>query len=528
MELNIGTLISKIKQYKFELYLSLGEQIPIKSIKLLPINSLNFDPNVLYITKASDLLHVLPINNPVNIICVSDCSLKLDTYDCYQLNLIIINNVDIIELFNYIQDILLSHQRLTVDSANLFTALVEDKGIQHIIDISYKILGNPIHVSDLSHKILAFTKNINVDDPIWYELTTTGYGSFSHISRGNSIGLYEKVRKSNYPFSTFIEESKIHVLHSNILIDNKPVGYITVPCYFKPYSEEDFEILALLSKVISMEMQKNKFFKNSRGIIYEYFIKDLLDGNLQDSSAVNERIKYLDLNLEDNIYVLTIRSNMPIDGNMTFTDIMGLVSNLQGYSKSIFYNDAIVIILSRKKKIFNLFNDLNGIIQLLNKHKLTAGISSCFHQLTHLRKYYDQSLKAIEIGTHLEKDKLFYNYEDYMIYDFMSICSLSEDIMSFCHPSIFVLLEYDEKHGTNFLESLYVYLYNDKNLVVSANSLHIHRNTLSYRIEKISEIMNLDLNDKDISFHLQFSFKILMFKKATSNNNSKYVNLTFM
>jgi purine catabolism regulator len=42
----------------------------------------------------------------------------------------------------------------------------------------------------------------------------------------------------------------------------------------------------------------------------------------------------------------------------------------------------------------------------------------------------------------------------------------------------------------------------------TASRLHIHRNTLTYRLEQIASITQLDLDDPDARFSLQFALKL--------------------
>lgn len=48
-----------------------------------------------------------------------------------------------------------------------------------------------------------------------------------------------------------------------------------------------------------------------------------------------------------------------------------------------------------------------------------------------------------------------------------------------------------------------------RNQMATAKTLHVHRSTLIYRIKRIRDIMNVDLNDTDTLFHLLLSFKLL-------------------
>lgn len=60
----------------------------------------------------------------------------------------------------------------------------------------------------------------------------------------------------------------------------------------------------------------------------------------------------------------------------------------------------------------------------------------------------------------------------------------------------------DAAHGTNNLETLKEYIMNPADTVKAAGQLHIHRNTMLYRINKMKEKYELDLNDGETIFQL--------------------------
>ena len=58
------------------------------------------------------------------------------------------------------------------------------------------------------------------------------------------------------------------------------------------------------------------------------------------------------------------------------------------------------------------------------------------------------------------------------------------------------------------METLEAFFTCHGNLSQTANRLHIHRNTLTYRLERISAITQLDLDDPDARFSLQLALKL--------------------
>ncbi|WP_410515035.1 helix-turn-helix domain-containing protein [Paenibacillus sp. BR2-3] len=64
-------------------------------------------------------------------------------------------------------------------------------------------------------------------------------------------------------------------------------------------------------------------------------------------------------------------------------------------------------------------------------------------------------------------------------------------------PLLYPLKEHDREHKSDFLKTVAVYLSLSSNLKESAAFLHIHTNTLMYRLNRIAEITGKSLKDTD-------------------------------
>lgn len=86
--------------------------------------------------------------------------------------------------------------------------------------------------------------------------------------------------------------------------------------------------------------------------------------------------------------------------------------------------------------------------------------------------------------------------------------SSNNSFESLLHPALKVLREYDRANQSNMLETLRVYLDNDRNAQRCASILYLHRNSLQYRIRRIQEIADLNLGDPAERMWLRLSFFI--------------------
>ena len=74
------------------------------------------------------------------------------------------------------------------------------------------------------------------------------------------------------------------------------------------------------------------------------------------------------------------------------------------------------------------------------------------------------------------------------------------------HPAAVLLSAYDEEHNSELSATLREFLRNNCGYVATAQALHIHRSTLLYRLERITELTGLDLEDDQTRLLLQLTF----------------------
>jgi purine catabolism regulator len=68
-------------------------------------------------------------------------------------------------------------------------------------------------------------------------------------------------------------------------------------------------------------------------------------------------------------------------------------------------------------------------------------------------------------------------------------------------------LDDDRRSGDLLLETLEVYFTNNGNALRAAQQLHLHRNSMLYRLRRASELLGQDLEDPDVRLALQVALK---------------------
>ena len=70
------------------------------------------------------------------------------------------------------------------------------------------------------------------------------------------------------------------------------------------------------------------------------------------------------------------------------------------------------------------------------------------------------------------------------------------------------LVEYDRSHGADLIRTLEAFFTANCSPKEAASLLHVHRNTVLYRLERIAEITGMDLNSSDIRLRLHLALHV--------------------
>ena len=147
---------------------------------------------------------------------------------------------------------------------------------------------------------------------------------------------------------------------------------------------------------------------------------------------------------------------------------------------------------------------LDRLISNTGGFTLTASISSHFDSLNELPRAFSEADFALQIGRKMAPKKSLYLYDDYLLYHLLDSIKDTHAISLIYSEVISVLSDYDRQNNTELLSTLLSLCQNNFNALQAADKMYLHRNSLYKRIDRISSIldMDLDLPDNLIVLHL--------------------------
>lgn len=100
-------------------------------------------------------------------------------------------------------------------------------------------------------------------------------------------------------------------------------------------------------------------------------------------------------------------------------------------------------------------------------------------------------------------------YRDLGSYTVLSLLPMEHpEILRMEERFVKPIREYDTAHNTKLLETLSTYFGTEQNLRETAACMYTHYNTISYRMEKIRELLALPKWDAEIQLQLQIALKL--------------------
>jgi purine catabolism regulator len=139
--------------------------------------------------------------------------------------------------------------------------------------------------------------------------------------------------------------------------------------------------------------------------------------------------------------------------------------------------------------------------------KVAIGLGQAAHDISAWRTSYRDAVQALDLAMRLQTDTPLY-IGDLGVYQLILSLSDREKLLSFCERTLGPLLDYDMRQHADLIKTLEAFFACHGNLSQTADMLIVHRNTLLYRMNRINEIAQIDLNRPEIRLALHLALTV--------------------
>ncbi len=148
------------------------------------------------------------------------------------------------------------------------------------------------------------------------------------------------------------------------------------------------------------------------------------------------------------------------------------------------------------------------VAAVLSQVRIAIGIGQPGASLAGLRRSFSQAREALALAATLFNGNKILSFGDLSLYHLLQRLQGCEELVAFYDQTLAPLVTYDREHDTQFVPTLQAFFTHHGNVSQTAKSLYLHRNSLLYRLERISEITAMDLDKADDRFALQLALKL--------------------
>lgn len=270
-------------------------------------------------------------------------------------------------------------------------------------------------------------------------------------------------------------------------------------------------------------------------IVKEYCVKIFLSEQSEDnvSKALNQIIfnykestKYIKLiedsgfNKDDDYIITLIKphfSNINMLNDMNDLKIIKenikilirdiLNRNFEHYN--IIQKNDIYLMTIKSKDINTVLCCLRRICKVMEQRyrvKTNTGIGSSMIGFKALYSNYKRAKAALFMAE--SKDKNIEIFDKMGLYRAIFTAENDDILREIYYERLGTLIEYDKEHNSSLKETLKLYISNNKSVQAVSEKSYVHRNTINYRIKKIKELLECDLQDYEEVFAYELAFFI--------------------
>jgi PucR C-terminal helix-turn-helix domain/GGDEF-like domain len=140
---------------------------------------------------------------------------------------------------------------------------------------------------------------------------------------------------------------------------------------------------------------------------------------------------------------------------------------------------------------------------------LTIGVGGRCRESGEVARAYAQARRTIETARRLGRRGQVVAFEDLGLHRLLLQVPDLGELRSFADEVIGPLSVYERKHNSGYLRTFAIYLRENGSLQRAARELHVHPNTVTYRLNRVQEITGLDLGRYQDRLMAQVALEIL-------------------
>lgn len=511
MNLSLELVAESLLPFGGKINLIQNDSFVFSGVQLLSVNMSQLQEDILYVCEPSMLFKLK--KSQTNNICFvfSARPQRLETYK-KQVNAIVLDeNASIQDAANHLFHLFGS---MNAYEARLHVAVLKRNGYQPLFDVAKEMFpGNTTLMVDSAYNVVCTTDMHTDKNPVVAKILENGFYDKETLDHMAIHGYYNQGDRFLKPQLSMPP----NVCNAPLIVRSYHEGgtfFAFIVCYFfsGPPSLAEQALFQCLADALNEFFEMTDYYEQVKPF-HQQFITDLLD----------------DINQTEEFYHnCCLRLHIPQQGDFR----LGLIHitpsnsvrashfalqfkawcNVPNYGVFQYGSDIIILFrnwhsLSEIEKT-DVEKNWAALKETLHTSNAYMGCSLPFKHVSGFSAAYRQATSAASYGRAHHPDETAYFFSKYYIYLLFDCYKARAPLSELC-ISYLTDLSTSDRCGCSDIEVLYHYLRSERNISLTGRKVHMHRNSVIYRVQRITETLNIDLDDPDVRFRLMLSFKIL-------------------
>lgn len=330
---------------------------------------------------------------------------------------------------------------------------------------------------------------------------------------------------------------KINIAILPVYFNQIHYGFISAIQTKTKWSRIEFDMMKSGAMTFALELIKIHEIQRAKNRVRRDFLDELLTGKItsMETLANYADIHGVPLHLAYNAIVFDLTFSSGYSPNefvkieqFENTKVKNILSILDTFNS---HKEQDLIIYSRQKQIivlsgghFSQPEDIAAVKELTKKMirvvednisdvTLTAGIGKQYSHIIDVHESFYEAQAALRILKNISAKKTVCHYKDFILHHFLNRNISPHERDDFINDVLGHLLTYDLENQSELITTLEVWVKNRLNIAQSARDLFVHRNTMLYRISKIKDLLQLDIEEPAELLSIQLALTLLEIKR---------------
>ena len=285
--------------------------------------------------------------------------------------------------------------------------------------------------------------------------------------------------------------------------------------------------VARAASACAIELDRERAVLQARDELEGEFLKSLLAGTFSSKSAVRHRAERLGFDLSGETVVMVARPDATgeqaprVRGDQLVAGAQGWIRRRSPAALATLRQRAVAAVVPLVEgqpavDLRRLAADLRLECAGAVGGEVSVGLGRAKPGIAGVRGSYREAEQALTMGTRLFGGARVVAFADLGLYRLLYAMNGQAELREFFEDQVQALVEYDHRTGAGLMATLDAFFRCHGSPTEIAQLLHLHRNTVLYRLRRIEDIAQLSLDDPETRLNLHLCLKVRDVLQAAS------------